>query len=85
MCLDACHAAVSFPIVWTHLAANVLTDIYLIFIPLPMLWRSTLRTIKKVASSIVLGAGVFVLVCAVLKSVFVLVVRALHLLLLHPR
>lgn len=41
-----------------------------------MLWRSTLRTIKKIAASIVLGAGIFVLVCACLKSIFVLVVSA---------
>jgi hypothetical protein len=40
-----------------------------------MLWGSTLRPFKKIASSIVLGAGIFVLVCATLKSVFVLVVR----------
>jgi hypothetical protein len=33
--------------------------------------------IKKIASTIVLGAGIFVLVCATLKSVFVLVVRSL--------
>lgn len=43
-------------------------------IPLPMLWRSRLRTSQKIASSFVLGAGIFVLVCATLKSVFVLVV-----------
>ncbi|KJF61196.1 uncharacterized protein CIMG_11576 [Coccidioides immitis RS] len=68
-----CQAGVSKPIIWISFAANVLTDIYLILIPLPMLWRSRLRMIKKIASSIVLGAGVFVLVCATLKSVFVLV------------
>lgn len=40
-----------------------------------MLWGSSLKTVKKIASSIVLGSGIFVLVCATLKSVFVLVVR----------
>jgi len=39
-----------------------------------MLWRSSLKMPKKIASTIVLGSGVFVLVCATLKSVFVLVV-----------
>lgn len=43
-------------------------------IPLPMLWRSSLRMSKKVASTVVLGAGIFVLVCATLKSIFVLIV-----------
>ncbi|EGD99243.1 hypothetical protein TESG_06681 [Trichophyton tonsurans CBS 112818] len=70
---NACQPAVSKPVVWVSFAANIITDIYLILIPLPMLWRSTLRTIKKIAASIVLGAGIFVLVCACLKSIFVLV------------
>ncbi|CAH0054412.1 unnamed protein product [Clonostachys solani] len=70
---NVCQAAVSRPIVWSGFAANVVTDIYLICIPLPMLWSSTLRMVKKIASTIVLGAGIFVLVCATLKSVFVLV------------
>ncbi|KAM0559927.1 hypothetical protein ACHAPJ_003877 [Fusarium lateritium] len=70
---NSCQAAISKPIVWVSFAANVSTDIYLIAIPLPMLWGSSLKTIKKIASTIVLGAGIFVLVCATLKSVFVLV------------
>ncbi|VUC35303.1 unnamed protein product [Clonostachys rosea] len=70
---NVCQAAVSRPIIWSGFAANVVSDIYLICIPLPMLWSSTLRMVKKIASTIVLSAGIFVLVCATLKSVFVLV------------
>ncbi|KAL0941655.1 uncharacterized protein CTRU02_204418 [Colletotrichum truncatum] len=70
---NACQAAISLPIIWTSFAANVSTDIYLILIPIPLLWESTLRLVKKIASTIVLGAGIFVLVCATLKSIFVLV------------
>ncbi|KAM5349277.1 hypothetical protein ACJ41O_005784 [Fusarium nematophilum] len=70
---NSCQAAISKPIVWVSFAANVSTDIYLIAIPLPMLWQSSLKMMKKIASTIVLGAGIFVLVCAILKSVFVLV------------
>lgn len=72
---DVCQPAVSKPIVWVSFTANILTDIYLILIPLPMLWRSSLKTIKKIASSFILGAGIFILVCATLKSIFVLIVR----------
>ncbi|KAF4345063.1 integral membrane protein PTH11 [Fusarium beomiforme] len=70
---NSCQAAISKPIVWVSFAANISTDIYLIAIPLPMLWGSSLKMIKKIASTIVLGAGIFVLVCATLKSVFVLI------------
>lgn len=38
-----------------------------------MLWKSRLKLIKKIAATVVFGAGLFVLVCAILKSVFVLV------------
>lgn len=39
-----------------------------------MLWGSSLKLIKKIASSIVLGAGILVLVSATLKTIFVIVV-----------
>ncbi|KAI1179288.1 hypothetical protein F4777DRAFT_575318 [Nemania sp. FL0916] len=68
-----CQPAISQTIVWTSFAASASTDLYLILIPLPMLWGSSLKLIKKIASSIVLGAGIFVLVSATLKTVFVTV------------
>ncbi|GAB1198391.1 hypothetical protein APSETT444_007710 [Aspergillus pseudonomiae] len=71
--LDICQAAISKPIVWVSFAANVSTDLYLITIPIPVLWSTKLRLVKKIASTVVLSAGVFVLVCATLKSIFVLV------------
>ncbi|RYP40738.1 hypothetical protein DL767_001493 [Monosporascus sp. MG133] len=67
-----CQAAVSRPIIWASFAANVSSDIYLILIPLPLLWGSRLRLVEKLASTLVLGAGIFVLVCATVKTVFVL-------------
>ncbi|RLL97338.1 hypothetical protein CFD26_105727 [Aspergillus turcosus] len=70
---NVCQAAISKPIIWASLASNVSTDIYLILIPIPMLWKSRLKLLKKIAATILFGAGIFVLVCAILKSVFVLV------------
>ncbi|GAW22034.1 hypothetical protein ANO14919_115690 [Xylariales sp. No.14919] len=67
-----CQPAISRPIIWTSYAANISTDIYLILIPLPMLWGSSLKLVKKIASTIVLGAGIFVLVCTTLKTIFVI-------------
>lgn len=62
------------PIVWVTFASSVVTDIYLIMVPLPMLWGTSLRLAKKLAATFVLGAGVFVLVCSLLKTIFVTVV-----------
>lgn len=72
--LDSCQGAVARPIVWVTFASSVVTDIYLIMVPLPMLWGTSLRLVKKLAATFVLGAGVFVLVCSLLKTVFVITV-----------
>ncbi|KAJ5625919.1 hypothetical protein N7510_002228 [Penicillium lagena] len=70
---NVCQPAIAKPVIAVTFAANLLTDPYLIFIPIPMLWKSSLKLLKKIATTIVLSAGVFVLVCATLKSVFLLV------------
>lgn len=71
---DVCQPAIAKPVIAVTFAANLLTDPYLIFVPIPMLWKSSLKLLKKIATTIVLSAGVFILVCATLKSVFLLVV-----------
>ncbi|KAK4230343.1 hypothetical protein QBC38DRAFT_469286 [Podospora fimiseda] len=68
-----CQPAISPSVVWASFAANLSTDIYLIVIPLPLLWGSRLRLMEKIGSTLVLGAGIFVLVCATLKTVFVVI------------
>lgn len=70
---NQCQAAVSRPIIWVSFICNISTDILLLMIPLPMLWQSTLKLLKKVAASLVLSAGVLIIICAILKTVYVLV------------
>lgn len=74
MPLDVCQPAISTPVIAVTFASNLITDPYLIFIPIPMLWQSSLKPLKKIAATIVLSSGVFILVCATIKSVFLLVV-----------
>jgi hypothetical protein len=71
---NTCQAAVSRPIIWVMFIGNVVTDVYLFIVPLPMLWQSSLKTYKKLAATVVLSGGILIVVCAILKSVFVLVV-----------
>ncbi|KAL7655772.1 hypothetical protein ACMYSQ_004914 [Aspergillus niger] len=72
---NSCQPAISKPVIAATFAANLATDPYLVLIPIPMLWKSSLKLVKKIAVTIVLGAGIFILVCATIKSVFLLVVR----------
>ncbi|PMD63159.1 uncharacterized protein K444DRAFT_610027 [Hyaloscypha bicolor E] len=68
---NSCQGAVASPIVWVTFASSVVTDLYLIMVPLPMLWGTSLKLVKKLAATFVLGAGVFVLICSLLKTIFV--------------
>ncbi|KAI4946671.1 hypothetical protein J4E91_006842 [Alternaria rosae] len=61
---NSCQAAVSKPLIWVTFVFNVSTDVYLLLIPIPMLWKSRLRTYKKIAAMLVLGSGMLVIVCA---------------------
>ncbi|RAL07866.1 uncharacterized protein BO97DRAFT_428907 [Aspergillus homomorphus CBS 101889] len=70
---NVCQPAISMPVVAITFASNLLTDPYLILLPIPMLWGSSLKVIKKIAATIILSAGIFILVCATLKAVFLIV------------
>ncbi|KAI4706358.1 hypothetical protein J4E89_009092 [Alternaria sp. Ai002NY15] len=72
---NACQAAISKRLIWVTFVFNVSTDVYLLLIPIPMLWKSRLRTYKKIAAMLVLGAGMLVIVCAILKSIYLITVR----------
>jgi hypothetical protein len=72
--LDVCQGAVARSIIWVIISSIVVTDIYLIMVPLPMLWGTRLKLIKKVAATFVFGVGIFVLVYSLLKTVFVITV-----------
>lgn len=71
---NVCQPAISKPILWVSFVTNVSTDTFLFFIPIPMLWKSSLRLYKKVAATLVLSAGVLIIICATLKSIYVIVV-----------
>jgi hypothetical protein len=40
-----------------------------------MLWKSSMKRYKKIASMVVLGAGMLVIVCAVVKTFYLISVR----------
>ncbi|KAL2757019.1 hypothetical protein ACRALDRAFT_1081040 [Sodiomyces alcalophilus JCM 7366] len=58
-------------IVWGYYIFNVLTDLYLLSIPLPLLWGTRLKPYKKVGMIILFGGGIFVIVCATLRCVYI--------------
>ncbi|GAB7324987.1 hypothetical protein MBLNU13_g08792t1 [Cladosporium sp. NU13] len=69
---DVCQPAVSAQVVWVYLAFNVATDLYLLSIPLPMLWAAALKPLKKAGLMVLFGGGVLVIACATLRCVLII-------------
>ncbi|RYO85346.1 hypothetical protein DL766_004774 [Monosporascus sp. MC13-8B] len=68
---DACQPAISSQIVWVYCAMNVVTDLYLISIPVPMLWQSSLKPLKKIGLITLFSGGIFIVVCATLRAALI--------------
>lgn len=59
---------------WVYLAFNVSTDLYLLSIPLPMLWQAKLKPMKKWGLLFLFSGGLFVVVCATLRCILIVTV-----------
>ncbi|KAL7957718.1 hypothetical protein V8C34DRAFT_285067 [Trichoderma compactum] len=68
---NVCHPAVSNQIIWVYWAFNVTTDLYIISIPLPMLWAITLTPWRKIRLIFLFSSGLFVVVCATLRCALI--------------
>ncbi|KAM4060959.1 hypothetical protein HRG_012924 [Hirsutella rhossiliensis] len=68
---NVCQPAISNQLIWVYLSFNVFTDLYLISIPLPMLWKSTLRPLRKLGLMVLFSGGLFVVVCATLRCILI--------------
>ncbi|EYB30844.1 hypothetical protein SNK05_002973 [Fusarium graminearum] len=64
-----CHAAISPSLIWTGLSFNLITDFYLIMIPMPMLWKAAMPWPQKAGLITLFSCGLFVTMAAVLRVV----------------
>ncbi|KAJ6151338.1 hypothetical protein N7470_007932 [Penicillium chermesinum] len=69
---NLCQPAVSKIDIYVTVVLNVLTDIYLISIPAPMLFRARLRWREKVELLVLFSGGLFVMMCGILRCVLIL-------------
>ncbi|KAH6893476.1 hypothetical protein B0T10DRAFT_527843 [Thelonectria olida] len=67
-----CQPAISPAIVWTGLALNVATDLYLIMIPMPMLWKAAMPLMQKCWLIALFSCGLFVTMAAILRVVLLM-------------
>ncbi|KAL2015762.1 hypothetical protein VTK56DRAFT_4853 [Thermocarpiscus australiensis] len=67
-----CQPAISKIDIVVTVVLNVLTDVYLMSIPIPMLWRSSLRPLKKAGLILLFSGGIFVTVAGILRCVLII-------------
>jgi hypothetical protein len=70
--LDHCQPAISRIDLYVTVILNVLTDIYLLSIPIPMLWKASLEIKKKLSLIVVFGGGVFVMMAGILRCALII-------------
>lgn len=75
---DVCQPAISNQVIWVYLSMNVVTDLYLISIPVPMLWQSSLKPVKKFGLIILFSGGLFVVACAILRCALIVAVSLMY-------
>ena len=57
---------------------NILTDFYLMAIPVPMVWRSHLPWRKKITLTLMFSGGLLEMAFGILRCVSILTVRTVH-------
>ncbi|KAI0392821.1 hypothetical protein F5Y17DRAFT_477232 [Xylariaceae sp. FL0594] len=69
---NTCQPAISTRIVWVYASLNIISDIYLLSIPIPMLWSASMKLPKKIGLIALFSGGVFVIVCALIRAVLII-------------
>lgn len=70
--LDFCQPAISKIDIFVTVVLNVLTDLYLLSIPIPMLWKASFRPAKKAGLILLFSGGIFVMMAGILRCVLIL-------------
>lgn len=71
---NACQPAVSRIDILMTVVLNVATDMYLLSIPIPLLWKARLPLVQKFAVAFCFSGGLFVTTAAILRCVLILTV-----------
>lgn len=61
--------------IFMTLVLNIITDIYLVLIPIPMLWGVQLPTIKRIGLCVIFSGAIFVMTAGILRCILILQVK----------
>ncbi|KAK6541895.1 hypothetical protein TWF694_007672 [Orbilia ellipsospora] len=69
---NACQPAISKIDCYVTVVLNVITDLYLMYIPLPLLWRAQIPLKRKFLLIAMFSGGCFVIMAGILRVAFIL-------------
>lgn len=69
---NACQPAISMIDCYVTVVLNVITDLYLMSIPLPLLWRAQIPTKRKFLLVAMFSGGVFIIMAGILRVALIL-------------
>ncbi|PKS11696.1 hypothetical protein jhhlp_001684 [Lomentospora prolificans] len=69
---NLCEPAMSNLNIFMTVTLNIITDIYLVFIPIPMLWATQLPTFKRVGLCVIFSGAIFVMTAGLLRCIMIL-------------
>jgi hypothetical protein len=72
--LDYCQPAISNIDIFVTVVLNAATDLYLLSIPVPMLWSARLPMPKKIGLITLFSGGIFVTAAGILRCVLIVTV-----------
>ncbi|KAK2757622.1 hypothetical protein FQN54_004591 [Arachnomyces sp. PD_36] len=67
-----CQPAISKVRVYVVAILNVVTDLYIMMIMLPLIWKAKLRISKKIFLFILFGGGIFIITASIVRAVVIL-------------
>lgn len=70
--VDLCQPALSKVYILLTVTLNIATDVYLLFIPLPMLWGARIKAVKKIGLIVLFSGAIFVMVAGLLRCILIL-------------
>lgn len=68
---NICHASDSPVLVWSYFSCNIITDLYILSIPVPILMRSSLTPKQRLGLLALFGCTILITVMAVARVVLI--------------
>lgn len=78
VCTDFCQPTHSRIYVFVSVVLNIVTDMYLLSIPLPLLWTVNLNLKRKIPLMVLFSGAAFVMIAGIIRAATIMKVRPMQ-------